>query len=178
MLRYNIYKDRQINLIDTNPVYLSSGIAYIFLPVALILFFPEVIYGLPQVQNEPKTEKLPLNPVEFASYEDLTRKIEYYLKTEKPYLNSSFELADVAIALGASQKQISFACKHILNQKFTDLRTHLRVTHAKELLQKGIAENLTVDAIGSNSGFKSRSTFYEAFKSETGMTPSQYLESL
>jgi AraC-like DNA-binding protein len=168
----------QINLIDTNPVYLSSGIAYIFLPVALILFFPEVIYGLPQVQNEPKTEKLPLNPVEFASYEDLTRKIEYYLKTEKPYLNSSFELADVAIALGASQKQISFACKHILNQKFTDLRTHLRVTHAKELLQKGIAENLTVDAIGSNSGFKSRSTFYEAFKSETGMTPSQYLESL
>jgi len=52
------------------------------------------------------------------------------------------------------------------------------VEHAKELLKNGLTGTITIDGIGVDSGFKSRSTFYEAFKAETGMTPSQYLESL
>jgi transcriptional regulator GlxA family with amidase domain len=63
-----------------------------------------------------------------------------------------------------------------LDIKFTDLRAQLRVEHAKELLKKGLSESITIDAIGVDSGFKSRSTYYDAFKAETGMTPSQYLE--
>jgi AraC-like DNA-binding protein len=66
----------------------------------------------------------------------------------------------------------------LFNKKFTDLRSHLRVSYAKELLQNGLTESVTIDSIGSSAGFKSRSTFYEAFKAETGLTPSQYLENL
>ena len=66
----------------------------------------------------------------------------------------------------------------ILQKKFTAYRSMVRVEHAKELLNSGTADALSIDGIGSQSGFSSRSSFYASFKAETGMTPSQYLESL
>jgi AraC-like DNA-binding protein len=66
----------------------------------------------------------------------------------------------------------------ILQKKFTAYRTTLRVEHAKELLSAGSADTLSIDGIGSQSGFPSRSSFYASFKTETGMTPSQYLEKI
>jgi len=161
---------------DSNPIYISSGIAYIFLPIALIVFFPEVLYGINKQDVDISEEKSDVNPDELAAHADLAKKIEQYLSREKPYLNPDFELADLATALEVNPKQVSFACKHILNKKFTDLRAQLRVEHAKALLKKGLIGTITIDAIGVDSGFKSRSTYYDAFKAETGMTPSQYLE--
>jgi len=119
-----------------------------------------------------------LSAEELAYHEALSHKINAYLTKEKPYLNPEFDMADLAKAVGAVQKEVSFACKHLLHKKFTDLRTQLRIEHAKRLLSNGVSGNTTIDAIGTISGFKSRSTFYEAFKTETGMTPSQYLENL
>ena len=178
-IAFTLFKSTfSVESVNTNPLYLSSGVAYIFLPIALILFFPEVLYGIKNTDGVEKKPQTELNEEELSFYTDLAKSIENYLHSEKPYLNPGFDLKDIAKALGTTQKELSFACKHQLNKKFTDLRTHLRINHAKELLDKGLSENITIDAIGSNSGFKSRSTFYEAFKAETGMTPSQYLESI
>ncbi len=164
---------------ESIPIYFASGIAYIVLPIALILFFPEVVYGIKKTPNSAiSEEKSALKMEELTKYKELADRIEKYLHQEKPYLNPEFDLADMAKAIQASPKQVSFACKNVLQKKFTDLRTLLRVNHAKQLLQKGLTDAITIDAIGVNSGFKSRSTYYEAFKLETGMTPSQYLENL
>jgi AraC-like DNA-binding protein len=163
---------------DSNPIYLASGVAYILLPIALILFFPEVLYGINKQDVDISEEKSDVNPDELAAHADLAKKIEQYLRREKPFLNPDFELADLATALEVNPKQVSFACKHVLNLKFTDLRAQLRVEHAKKLLKKGLTGTITIDAIGVDSGFKSRSTYYDAFKAETGMTPSQYLEKI
>ena len=163
---------------DSNPIYLASGVAYILLPIALILFFPEVLYGINKQDVDISEEKSDVNPDELAAHADLAKKIEQYLRREKPYLNPDFELADLATALHVNPKQVSFACKHVLNLKFTDLRAQLRVEYAKRLLKEGLTETITIDAIGINAGFKSRSTYYEAFKAETGMTPLQYLEKI
>jgi AraC-like DNA-binding protein len=163
---------------DSIPIYFASGIAYILLPIVLILFFPEVLYGIKKEGVDGILEKSDVSPNELTAHTDLAKKIKEYLRREKPYLNPDFELANIASALKVNSKQVSFACKHVLDIKFTDLRAQLRVEHAKELLKKGLSESITIDAIGVDSGFKSRSTYYDAFKAETGMTPSQYLESL
>ena len=163
---------------DSIPIYTTSGIAYILLPIALILFFPEVLYGIKKQDVDISEEKSDVSPDEVAAHADLAKKIEQYLSREKPYLNPNFELADLATALEVNPKQVSFACKQILNKKFTDLRAQLRVEYAKRLLKEGLTDTITIDAIGINAGFKSRSTYYEAFKAETGMTPLQYLEKI
>ncbi len=163
---------------DSIPIYTASGIAYILIPIALILFFPEVLYGINKQDVDISEEKSDVNPDELAAHADLAKKIEQYLRHEKPFLNPDFELSDIASALKVNPKQVSFACKYVLNIKFTDLRAQLRVEHAKRLLKKGLTGTITIDAIGVDSGFKSRSTYYDAFKAETGMTPSQYLEKI
>lgn len=164
---------------ESIPIYFASGIAYIILPIALIIFFPEVLYGIkkePALDNP--SEKSDLSQVELDQYVNLAKRIEEYLRLEKPFLNPAFDLADLAKAMGATPKQVSFACKNILKEKFTDLRTQLRVEYAKKLLQEGLSETITIDGIGVSAGFKSRSTYYEAFKTVAGMTPHQYLEKL
>ena len=65
-----------------------------------------------------------------------------------------------------------------LNIKFTTLRTQLRIKYAIKLLNSGQADELSMDGIGKKSGFSTRSNFYNAFKTETGLTPSEYVESL
>jgi AraC-like DNA-binding protein len=167
-----------IESFDSIPIYIASGIAYILLPIALILFFPEILYGIKRQEVDGILEKLDVSPNELTAHTDLAKKIKEYLRREKPFLNPDFELADLATALEVNPKQVSFACKNVLNLKFTDLRAQLRVEHAKELLKKGLTGTITIDAIGVASGFKSRSTYYDAFKAETGMTPSQYLEKI
>lgn len=168
----------RIENFQTNPLYLSSGLAYIFLPISLILFFPEVLYGIHKKESPPAKELVELNEEEKDLYESIALRITSDLQTRKPFLDPSFDLADLSKQLDVPKNQISWVCKHLLGKKFTDLRTHYRITHAKELLDQGLSESITIDGIGSKSGFKSRSTFYEAFKAETGMTPSQYLETL
>jgi AraC-like DNA-binding protein len=178
MVAINLFNNSlQGDSIATNPMYYSSGIVYIFLPIALILFFPDVLYGM--VNNAPQKEiNAEVRPEELVTYRDLANQINHYLQSEKPYLNPDFELGDIAKALSTAPKEISFVCKNLIGKKFTVLRTQLRIEYAKALLQKGVTESITIDAIGTSSGFKSRSTFYEAFKAETGMTPNQYLENL
>jgi AraC-like DNA-binding protein len=50
------------------------------------------------------------------------------------------------------------------------------VEESKVILGSSQFKKLTTDAISERSGFKSKSTFYEAFKTHTGMTPKQFVE--
>jgi len=48
-----------------------------------------------------------------------------------------------------------------------------RIEAAKKLLQAN--SKLTIEAIGQECGFKSKSSFYSAFKKRTGTTPSKFV---
>ena len=65
-----------------------------------------------------------------------------------------------------------------MNTRFTKLKSEFRIQHAIELLQDGHNSSITIDGIGIQSGFKTRSYYYEVFKKETGFTPSEYLENI
>jgi AraC-like DNA-binding protein len=43
-------------------------------------------------------------------------------------------------------------------------------------LKDGTNSKITIEAIGKQSGFKTRSHFYTVFKEKTGFTPTEYLE--
>ena len=164
--------------IDNYSTYFISGIAYIALPIILITLFPEVLFGIKPLHLKHADEGSKVIKEDNDYYLELTKKIDQYCHKEKPYLQPSFEIANLAKAMQVPQKHISNACRIAYNKKFTEIRNHMRVEHAKQLLQNGLTNNNTIEAIGIFSGFKSRSTFYEAFKAETGMTPNQYLENL
>ncbi len=166
-------------ILEAENTYIISGSAFALLPFALIVFFPHVLYGMPIASTSLKVKKTP--PVVVENDDPLAETaqvIEEYIREEKPYLKLDFDLEDLEEALGIPKHHITYCFTIILQKKFTAYRTSLRVEHAKELLSAGSADTLSIDGIGAQSGFPSRSSFYASFKSETGMTPSQYLESL
>jgi len=57
---------------------------------------------------------------------------------------------------------------------FYNFINRYRVREAKELLRSAAESRTSVEAIGLMAGFRSRSTFYEAFRKDTGKTPAQF----
>ena len=73
---------------------------------------------------------------------------------------------------------VSNEFKPIINehfeQNFKEYINSYRINHAKEMIQKG--SNFSLEGIGYESGFNSRTSFYRAFKKFEGRTPSEYLK--
>jgi AraC-like DNA-binding protein len=166
-------------IIESEPTYTISGIAYALLPLILIVFFPQVLYGIPLVVTPKKAAKITIAvPDPSDPLAETAQIIIDYINNEKPYLNPDFDLEDLSEKLDIPKHHIIYCFTMILQKKFTAYRAMVRIDHAKELLNAGKADILSIDGIGTQAGFSSRSSFYATFKAETGMTPSQYLESL
>ncbi|WP_394692246.1 helix-turn-helix domain-containing protein [Hyphobacterium sp.] len=61
-------------------------------------------------------------------------------------------------------------------QTFREWLAGCRIAHAKALLSNPDESRTSIEAIGLLSGFKSRSAFYEAFKTVTGVSPNRFRE--
>jgi AraC-like DNA-binding protein len=164
-------------ILESEPTYIISGTAFALLPLALIIFFPQVLYGMPVASSTKKVSKLTIPVADDSDpLTETAQMIVDYINEEKPFLYPEFDIEDIAEKLDIPRHHIIYCFTMILQKKFTAYRSMVRVEHAKELLNAGTADSLSIDGIGAQSGFSSRSGFYATFKSETGMTPSQYLE--
>lgn len=182
------YKVDQLNQ-NTLIVNITTGTAFMFLAFGL-LFFPEILYGMPNQKNTiPKIKrkinkvknsntnsniKLPIE-IEKEPFLELADRIKDYLEKESPYINSQFSIADIAIKMKVPQNHVSYCINSVFNTKFSKLRTELRIEYTKKLLLESSHSNITIDGIAQMSGFSSRSSFYSAFKEVTGETPSDFL---
>ena len=93
------------------------------------------------------------------------------------YLDVDLSLAQLSAAAGASAHHASQALSEIGGVSFYELLTARRVADAqRRLLDPGNAQ-VAVDVLGTESGFRSRSAFYAAFKAVTGVTPAEFRKS-
>jgi AraC-like DNA-binding protein len=182
-------------MVNAQFTHFFSGIAY-FCMSFMLLLFPRILYGMPiytantiteiSSQEKLKKETNPIvEPINIVAeiqlpqddpFFELVDKINAYLKKEEPYLNPEFTINELAASLKVPVHHVSYCLNTLMNVKFTSLRTQLRIQYAAKLLDSGQADELSMDGIGKKSGFSTRSNFYNAFKTETGMTPSEYLE--
>jgi YesN/AraC family two-component response regulator len=88
------------------------------------------------------------------------------------YLKPNFSLEEAAKEMNVSKHVLSQYLNVMLGKSFTNLINEYRIEKAKELLE--IESNLTVEGIGYDSGFSSKSTFFSTFKKITGKTPNEY----
>jgi AraC-like DNA-binding protein len=101
------------------------------------------------------------------------RRLVRLLEGEKPFLNESLSLVEVAARLGVSRSDLSHVVNTRLGVNFSTLISRYRVAEASRLLGDPAFDHLTVDAIGYQAGFRSRSAFYGSYKHLTGETPRQ-----
>jgi len=112
---------------------------------------------------------------DFGKTEDLDRIIAY-VHEKQLYLNENFSLHDISRALNIPHVRVTNCFNKQLKVSFPVYRNKLRVDYATSLLATGVHLNTSIEGIAAKSGFKSKSAFYLAFKSEYGMTPVEWIK--
>lgn len=103
---------------------------------------------------------------------------ENYVKFEKNYQNPDLSLELVADELGINKSYLSRIINNELQKSFTDYVNEMRVEEAKSYLSHPDFKQYTLLAIGLEAGFNSKSVFNSSFKKYTGMTPSEFRNSV
>ena len=99
------------------------------------------------------------------------------LNEEKLFLSKSLRLSDLASELGSNERLVSKAINQYGAGNFNKFINAFRVEHSKELLIGGKFDHYTIEAIAEESGFSNKVSFYNAFKSHVGMSPSEFKKS-
>ncbi|WP_207532632.1 AraC family transcriptional regulator [Desertivirga arenae] len=103
--------------------------------------------------------------------------ITTYMEKERPFLNSNFQMLDLAKDLAIPSHHCSYVINTILGKNFRDWVNAYRVQSFIDSYPDK-SSSMTVDGVAFESGFNSVSTFYRAFKKETGMMPLTYFNDL
>lgn len=104
-------------------------------------------------------------------------KLEVLCKDHQIYRDSTLNREKVAEKLGISAGYVSQLINTITEGNFTNYINQYRIEAVKKMILDSKFENYSLLAIGLESGFTSKTTFYKAFKNSTGMTPNAYRNS-
>lgn len=116
--------------------------------------------------------------LETALNTDEVRQLKAFMLTEKPYLDYNLSLEKLATLIGKEEKDLSILINQNLGKHFFDFINEYRITDAKSILENPENAKMTVLEILYQVGFNSKSSFYTAFKKETGQTPLNYRKSV
>ena len=104
----------------------------------------------------------------------ICEKIKDEMKAKKYYLNQNLTLHDFAKEIGISARTISTCVNQSMGLNFNEWVNNYRVDSALEILKDKNKDHFSIEGVGIDSGFKSRSAMYTAFKKKTGQSPGNF----
>ncbi|MDY8135646.1 helix-turn-helix domain-containing protein [Aquimarina sp. 2201CG5-10] len=90
------------------------------------------------------------------------------------YKNPLLSRLDLAERLGISEGYLSQIINQEIGKSVIQFVNEYRIQFSKQLLHNPDFNKYSIEAIGMESGFKSKSTFYDTFKNYTKMSPGAY----
>ncbi len=103
----------------------------------------------------------------------IAAELRVLMDSYKPYLNENVNLAEIASRLSVPRAHLSQVINEKLESSFPQLLNEYRVLEASRLLTDPGYSHYTIEAVGYEVGFKSRSGFHSAYKRISGETPAQ-----
>lgn len=117
------------------------------------------------------TKKYQRSALDTEQSNRIAKKINDIMREDKLYLDSSISLQKLSSTIAISPNYISQTLNETLSTNFFDFINQWRI---KAAIPKILANDDTVLNIALEVGFNARSSFYKAFKQETGKTPSEF----
>jgi AraC-like DNA-binding protein len=182
-----ILLEEKFSLTNGGLILLFSVFINLFNNVSL-LFFPQLLYGIPKIrhnnytvgsatiQQEDNSTSTPYKNTKY--FEDLALKLKSFLKEQEPYLHKEFNLQMLSNSLNVPQHHLTYCIRYFFNSNFSDLKNSYRIAHFKKMAENGIPKHLTIDYLIDQSGFKSKSNFYASFSKFEGYNPSKIIKQL
>jgi AraC-like DNA-binding protein len=115
----------------------------------------------------PEKEKL-------ADGKKSCESIKEAMETGQYFLNHDLTIHQFAKEINKSPRLISNCINQSFGFNFNEWVNNYRVEKALEILQDKNNDHLSIEGVGADSGFKSRSAMYIAFKKKTGETPGHF----
>jgi AraC-like DNA-binding protein len=119
-----------------------------------------------ETSEESEEEKQVNNELE-------TRLVEI-MKTEKPYLNPTLTVFELAKKINTNDKYLSRHINKTYQKNFIHFINEFRIEEAKHRLLSTEFAQYKIEAISEMVGFNSKSAFNNAFKKLTNHTPTEF----
>lgn len=105
---------------------------------------------------------------------EIEQKLLLALEKDKMYLDPHLNMHDLAKHCQFPARQLSQYLNQYKQVNFFEYINGFRVAHLKALLSSPGSSQYTINALAEQSGFRSISTAYGAFKKQVGKTPAQF----
>lgn len=123
--------------------------------------------------TDPAAEKYARSALSDELAERLAARIEAGMREDRLFLDPNLSLQKLARHVAAAPNLVSQTLNERLGRTFFDYVAGWRIEAAKLMIIAGERSILT---IAMEVGFNSKSTFYKAFKKETGVTPGAFAD--
>lgn len=151
------------------------SLVYVF--IAKQAFENNTVFNV--VEYKDHLENIVIKPIskseEGLPSPELVKNIHLFLDSKEAIQNPNLTIHQLAHMLNTTSEVLSHVINEYFQLSFYDLINKKRVELSKELLLK--MNHLTIEGIAYESGFKSRATFYRAFKKHEKITPTEYKKS-
>jgi len=104
----------------------------------------------------------------------LLQKIKTVIEEDEIYMQPAISLAQFAEAIDAPTYLVTRAIKFIYKKSFPEVINSFRINAIKQKLSQPDFANEKIEDLAYDVGFNTASTFYNAFKKETSMSPREY----
>ena len=147
--------------------------------VLLVLNYILGFYGLKQervLSEKPdgESEKYKRSHLRADYKERVQQRLLAWFETQKPYLDSDLTINMVADKLKVPRHDLTEVLNAEMGKNFYQFVNEYRVEAVKKMLADPKQQHLSIEAVGFECGFNSKSTFFAVFKGLTGTTPAQY----
>lgn len=166
------------SLFESFQIAAAITIAGLIFSVSFVaIAWPDLFHGIApalQLDTEQDEEKYVASSLEDHQKETFLKRIREHFNDSEPYLDHELTLRQVSDQVDIPHRYVSQVINERLGQHFMDFVNSYRVERAQALLNDPSSEHLSIDGIGWEAGFKSRSAFYTAFKKVTSTTPGAF----
>lgn len=110
-------------------------------------------------------------------HEELTKLAEDFdsrIRSKKLFLNPDLNLALLSKTLEVNPRELSQVINQKFGTNFSDYINYLRLKYAQRLLENTPNDEMNISQIMYQSGFNSKTAFYNYFRKQTGISPKEY----
>ncbi|MGJ7031295.1 helix-turn-helix domain-containing protein [Niabella hirudinis] len=172
-----------------NPVFIIVSCLGLLFMMLFILHQPGILYGYILLSGRPKETpgpvKVPVTKkIAVAGATTTSEQQQKYIEAitrlmeeEQPFLAADCQIIHLAQGLQIPVHHCSQAINKVMGKNFRDWLNGYRIRYFISRYPQE-ADTMTIESIAIQSGFKNITTFYNAFKKETGQMPKGYFEHL
>ena len=122
--------------------------------------------------GQKKLRKEPTRQIDEELSSQISQKLQQLMEEDKVYRDPELSLEILAEKLSVSKHMLSQVLNDYLQRGFHQYVNDHRIREACVMLKE--QKHFSIEAIGHEVGFHSRSSFFSSFKKSVGMTPSKY----